>query len=261
MEYNQQLNEILYLIEKNYINNVLNNDHLSEIQKLSNSLVNKENENSNFKNNINLLQDINFSPLPKPKVYWDKFNRSFYNTRLAKIFVIKSTLFENLIKNQKDITLRFVQIDKSFELALIIENKAYWIDNVNENLVEIDPQIELEKEPKTLYKNYIEKFDNDLGNDLDYNFTILTGNKNVIDTRKVTIPFNVLSNYDFKEENYIVFIPGIIEDCNFNNNRLTLMMHFCKKINGRVHPDTTFQTTHYDTFQLCPPYPVGQNHC
>lgn len=258
MEFNKQLNEILYLIENNYLDNKINSEDLEHIQSLSNFLVDKKDKKSNFEINKDLLNSINFSPLSKPKVYWDKFNRSFYNTRLCKIFIVNSNLFKDSIEYQKEIVLRFIEIEGSFELAYIVNNKVYWIKEGN-LLEEINTQIQTGT--KTNYDIYRDNFDNDLGRTLDYNFSILTGVENVGDTRKVTIPYNVFSNYTISDGNYIVFLPGIIEDCNNNNNRLTLMMHFCKKIDGRVYPDTVFQTTHYDTFQLCPPYPDGQTRC
>lgn len=253
MIHNQYLNEILYLIEKNYLDREIDNTDLDTIQSFSVSLTNKDKQKSKFELNYDYLTSIGFFayPLRKPKVYWDKFNRSFRDSKFNKIFAVKSTLLEESINKEKDLILRFVEINQEFELVNIYDNIPYWIKN----------QDELQK--LNNYEDYRNTFDTGLGKELDNNYDILTGEEKQINTRKVTITYK--SNFEGfipHDNTYIIFIPAIIEDCNdINNNRFTLMMRFAIKVGDVLSRIPDFSQTHYDTFQLCPPYQQGQTHC
>ncbi|MBF02972.1 MAG: hypothetical protein CMP76_06715 [Flavobacterium sp.] len=253
MKHNKQLNEIVYLIERYYIEEKISPKDLETIQTFCASLTNESLEKSKFQLHYEFLKSIGFfdAPIKNPEKYWHKFNCYFRDSELSKFFAIKSTLLSESINNKKDVILKFVEIEGSFDLIYILDDTAYLIND----------REELEELKNNQY--YVDAFDRGLGTKLDKNYDLLTGRQNQKNTRKVTITYS--TNFeDFTPDNdsYIIIMPGIVDDDKDpNHDRFTLMMRFGKKINGTINRSTNFELTHFDTFQLCPPYPDGQNHC
>lgn len=245
MEHNQYLNEILYLIEKAYLTDDIDKHHLKQIEVL---VKNISSSNKSFKPkyfNLPIVKIPNFIANEYIKI----FDRNLSNnTKLKKIFSIKSTLLNESISNKKDTIIRFIEYNGSFELAYLIDNESFLIDCKNDKLIPITKD-ELNK--------YGSDFELNAGKVLDDTLYKLSNNTKKNNTRKITIPFaENFENFEIDDSEYIHFFSSIINNPNADyHNKFTFVMCFGKKdehYNLRL-PMNNQSINYYDTFQLCPP--------
>jgi hypothetical protein len=236
MEHNQHLNEILYLISTYYDDEKITTNDLAEIK----NLANRVSEASFTPTKIDVIPITD----KVAKKYLDKFNKYFYfHPQLTKKFRVKSTLFSESIQRREKIILRLIQNGTSLELAYLVGGQAFLIDCENDLLTLITDLNTLEK-----------GFDDGFGQNLDTNLKYISNGNKIANTRKIMI--NYYGNFDELTvgDDYIYFLPAIIDDyADSNNHQFTFIMFFGEKIDLLSKIQITINDTYYDTFQLCPP--------
>lgn len=267
MEHNQYLNEILYLIDKNYSEEKINKEDLNKIELLLSHIKNN-NKGLDFNLKKELFkQYIYYKYLSKDeqidKLIYDNYIQNLRDSLDAKIFGKKFaysiTAFTDFIKDKKDIKIHLIEIEfGNLELAFEIDSKYYTYSDNTLNIINNDND-------NSIFKGYVSNFNKNLGKVLDSNLEVLSNSKFKYNTRNILIDYatNFKEIIGYLEDNqikHLVLECGIVTKRMKYENRFTLMMHFInndnkilKKIEGKEY--------YFDTFQLCPPYADGQNHC
>lgn len=251
MEHNEYLNEILFLIETGYsIGNIDNNDLIKINELIDNLSIKRESLVFSYRSYKKLDDTI---PNSLAGSYRQTFERKYSNEPIIKkSFKIKSTLLEKTLRINPnlDTVLKFIEYNNKFELAYIAGNEFFVIDCDNQKLIPIDTSEKLKELTNAFYTNIWPKLNTDIISD---------------NTRKISIPFE--KNFDdlkIDEDTFIHLYSSVINNpLDSNNNRFTFIMCFGKEEEHEKlrYPNNNLTTSYYDTFQLCPPYPHGQNHC
>lgn len=247
--HNLHLNEIKYLIRKNYKKDIISPaDFLNEVDSLLTTIraepgyADRTSPTKEITEETKKLSPKQVISLQKAIKYEENFNKYFSDhSQLNKEFSLKSILFEESIKNHENVVLRFIQINNDFELCYLVNGKTFLINTFGGTNEQLRPEE---------FNEYKVNFDKGFGKDLDSILEYITNGEKKDNTRKITIFF--YGNFDNlpTEENYdIVFTPAIIDDhTDPNHCQFTLLMKYVdkdKKIIGDI--------VYYDTFQLCPP--------
>lgn len=257
MEENIYLNEILYLIDKNYYEKKINKDDLNKIELLISDLKNNNRSiKINFKKEI-FEQYVYYNHLSKGEI----IDVLIYDSNLKKLresdelkifdkkFTYSITQFVNFIKNKKDIKIHLIvieiEIDK-LELAFEIDSK-YYTYSAN-TLNEID---------NAIFKDYTSNFNKKLGEVLDKKLEELSGSKFKDNTRSILIDYatnfnQIIESVNNNEIENLILECGIVSKGMKYENRFTLMMHFVKK-NGEILKNENRREYFFDTFCLNPP--------
>lgn len=259
MEENQYLNEILYLIDKNYSEEKINKEDLNKIKQFSIDLINDTKDINIYREYI-FAQNYTFHYLLSrqnefvgeipPEQYYK--NRNLFltwfenNIRINRKFEFPIILFKDFISKRLDIKIHLIQITDRIELSfeVVLENVTKYFLYIND--------IELKEIQYNELEPYLIKLENDLGIDLDCNLKKLSKLKFDKNTRNILIDFETnFQGVDVNDNKYIILEPAIINDNSSYQNRFSLMMYFIIKNVGIANlPNNRI---YLDTFQLCPP--------
>ena len=256
MKENIYLEEILFLIDKNYSEKKINKEDLNKIELFISALKsNNRNIKRNFKKEIfenyvyyNLLSR---DEIIEKEIYKSNLQnlRKFLDVQIfEKKFTYSITAFTDFINKMKDIRVHFIETDK-LELVFEIDSVYYIYSNSKLNNIKYDD-----------LKPYLNKFDsNGLGNILDLKLRELSGpNSDTIkNTRNILIDYatnfkeiiGYLKNNEIKD---LVLECGIVTKGMKYENRFTLMMYFIKN-DKEILKNKDKKEYYFDTFQLCPP--------
>ena len=219
-EYNQELNEILFLMKDYYEHKKIDDTDLEKIKNWADQLK----TGTTIKN-----MD---SPLPPDKKdkYKRKFNRYFYfNNQLNREFKINATE----IDLKKDLVIDFIVFEKNLELATEIKNKV--------NIMRNQKWQEL---PGKL-TDYKDEFNKTLGKEIDKNLSNADPEIKGGNTRRITVDYQ--TNFgNLTENDVLTFFPVIIESKNIRNNFFSLVVSVQ---NSLLKSDKGS----YDYFKMCPP--------
>lgn len=164
---------------------------------------------------------------------------------MNKSFKLSHRLLSDLIGQQKDLVLKFVQLD--VELNLLYQDA-----NDNQNLlIDMDTSMELSKDATEAFRRNFYDEKKGLKPKLDGVITRMfndgTQHEN---TRQITIPYKTnFDLFDPKKYKNIVLIPAIDNRTADKDklHKITFVMYF-----EEIVP-TLAPTTFYDVFSVCPP--------